>query len=268
MHAPLCIVSYCHYAKKRAMNILEAFLIGLLAGLATTSFAQTGRDGFAEGLAAFERKDYEAARAEWIPLAKAGNANAQYYLGYMHRTGIGAELDHREAAVWFERAARQGHIDAQAHLGGMYEYGLGLPKDRGKAIQWYRRAALQGHPDAAYFLALYYKSGDGVPQDYRVALRWLREAVRHSSGLQYPNALHALGIAYELGLGVPQDYIEAHKWYNLAAAAAARKGIQGGFEMHSKDRDRLEQKMTPAQVAEAQRLARQWDAAASKPSNR
>jgi TPR repeat protein len=47
-----------------------------------------------------------------------------------------------------------------------------------------------------------------------------------------------------------QDYVEAHKWFNLAAA--------GGNLNAAGNRDWLAKKMTPDQLAEAQRLAREW----------
>jgi uncharacterized protein len=55
---------------------------------------------------------------------------------------------------------------------------------------------------------------------------------------------------YGAGLGVPQDYALAHMWVNLAAA--------GGHKDAVKNRDIVAAKMTPAQIAEAQKLAREW----------
>ena len=55
---------------------------------------------------------------------------------------------------------------------------------------------------------------------------------------------------YGAGRGAPQDYVEAHKWLNLSAAQGDKKAA----EM----RDFLTKKMTTAQIAEAQRLAREW----------
>ena len=64
---------------------------------------------------------------------------------------------------------------------------------------------------------------------------------------------------YYLGNGVPQDYVQAHKWVNLSIARSRP-------DNHFRDRrDRwvnlrreIESKMTREQVAEAQRLAREW----------
>jgi len=53
-----------------------------------------------------------------------------------------------------------------------------------------------------------------------------------------------------LGKGVPQDFVEGHKWINLSATQGDKKA--------AKTRDTIAKKMTPAQIAEAQRLAREW----------
>ena len=63
-------------------------------------------------------------------------------------------------------------------------------------------------------------------------------------------AQHLLGVLYDSGRGVPQDYIQAHMWYNLATS--------NGQEGAAKDRDLIAEKMPSEQIAEAQRLAREW----------
>ncbi len=60
---------------------------------------------------------------------------------------------------------------------------------------------------------------------------------------------------YEKGQGVPQDYVQAHMWYNLAASHFAPGSDR---DRAVKNRDIIAEKMTPAQIAEAQRLAREW----------
>ena len=63
-------------------------------------------------------------------------------------------------------------------------------------------------------------------------------------------AQFSLGLIYERGLGMPQDYVRAHMWFSLAAA----QGTKGAAEW----RERLAARMSPAQIMEAQRLAREW----------
>ena len=56
---------------------------------------------------------------------------------------------------------------------------------------------------------------------------------------------------YGQGLGLKQDYVRAHMWFNLAGTAGNATGV--------KDRDLVAAKMTPQQIAEAQKMA--WDSA-------
>jgi TPR repeat protein len=60
---------------------------------------------------------------------------------------------------------------------------------------------------------------------------------------------------YDNGEGVPEDDVQARMWFNLAALLR----LTGEFGV--RNRDRVAGQMTPTQIAEAQRLAREWDAA-------
>jgi len=66
-----------------------------------------------------------------------------------------------------------------------------------------------------------------------------------------------LGVMYDIGRGVPQDDVEAHLWHNLSASRASAED-QTRYSSH---RDALAVRMTPAQIADAQKLAREWQAA-------
>ncbi len=60
---------------------------------------------------------------------------------------------------------------------------------------------------------------------------------------------------YEGGRGVPQDYAQAHMWYDLADS----RFLPGeNRDKAVKVRDIVAAKMTPAQISEAQKLAREW----------
>ncbi len=64
-----------------------------------------------------------------------------------------------------------------------------------------------------------------------------------------------LGWMYEIGLGVPQDHVQAHRWSNIAVANTT--DIEDR-DRAVRDRDRIAKKMSTPQIAEAQKLAREW----------
>ncbi len=154
--------------------------------------------------------------------------------------------DYATALRIFRQLADQGHTLAHLHLGTMYLNGNGVTRDYTVAVRWFRKAADQGNALARTNLGNMYLKGWGVTQDYTVAVRWHRKAADQGEALAQAN----LGFMYEDGTGVIQDYLQALMWYNIAAAR--------GDKIARKRRDRLAEKMTPAQVAEAQRLARKW----------
>ncbi len=125
-------------------------------------------------------------------------------------------------------------------------------KDYEAALKECRPLAEQGDAAAQYNLGVMYYGGYGVPQDYAEAVRWYRKAAEQGNA----PAQYNLGVMYHTGQGVPQDYVYAHMWYNVAVASLPASG--GAREMAAKNRDIVAKRMTPAQIAEAQRLARGW----------
>jgi putative methionine-R-sulfoxide reductase with GAF domain len=69
-------------------------------------------------------------------LAARGDARAQNALGLRYATGDGVNLDEREAARWFIRAAEQGNVNAQSKLGSLYWVGRGVPPSLNQAYFW------------------------------------------------------------------------------------------------------------------------------------
>ncbi|MGZ3308110.1 MAG: tetratricopeptide repeat protein, partial [Xanthobacteraceae bacterium] len=134
----------------------------------------------------------------------------------------------------------------QNNLGEMYEKGKGVPQDYAAAVSWYRKAADQDNAYAQNNLADMYREGNGVPEDYAAAVSWYRKAADGGDD----RAQRLLGLMYESGKGVPQDPVIALHWFNLAAGQ--------GRELEELIRDMFAQKMTPAQIAEAQTLTMNW----------
>ncbi len=159
--------------------------------------------------------------------------------------------DYATALQVWRPLADHGDANAQAYLAGMYANGQGVPQDYAEAVKWLRKAADQGFAPAQFNLGVMYDSAQGVPQDYAEAVKWYRKAADQGLAL----AQVGLGQLYMHGKGVPQDYVATHMWFNLAASRAEDAEIR---DMAIKERDLVASMMTPAQIAEAQRMAREW----------
>jgi TPR repeat protein len=143
------------------------------------------------------------------------------------------------------RLAEAGNADAQNRLGLLYHDGQGVPVNYQRAKHWFRKAAEQGHAGAQVNLGTLYFLGDGFHQSDHAALYWFQQAAGQEDALAFAK----LGRMYEKGRGVPQDFIQAHMWYNLSAAHGEIRAAE--------ILDTLAKHMPPAQIAEAQRLARE-----------
>ena len=174
--------------------------------------------------------------------AENGDARSQCVLGFRYFNGIGIVKDNVEAAKWFRKSAEQGDVDAQGLLGLCYEQGKGVSTNIMEAIKWDRLAAEQGSASDQNSLGFIYSSGKEIAQDYVEAAKWFHRAAEQGNFI----GQHQFANCCYFGRGVPVDYVEAYKWYNLAAA-------QGVDDEANQNREIISRKMTPEQIAEAQR---------------
>src|SRR5512146_1948589 len=154
--------------------------------------------------------------------------------------------EYEATAKELRKSAEEGDASAQNTLGLLYHEGKGVPQNYRQAKQWFELAAKQGHAGAQVNLGTLYLHGDGAPQSAQMALFWFRLAAEQGDALAFAK----LGLMYAQGQGVLQDFVQAHMWYNLAGANGEWKAAEA--------RDSLAKRMTPAQIAEAQRLAQNW----------
>lgn len=149
--------------------------------------------------------------------------------------------------------AAEGDARAQSMLGLLHYRGRGVPLDHSEAVKWFRRAADQDDNAARFYLGVMFSEGQGVPQDYAEAAKWYRLAADRGDA----QAQYNLGLSYAKGEAGELDNVSAHMWFNLAAAhfppsdAASRSAAVN-------NRDLVAKKMTPDQIAEAQKRAREW----------
>ena len=85
--------------------------------------------------------------------------------------------------------------------------------------------------------------------------QWTKRYASHFGGtrngmvMSWPNRIKDVG-----GLRA-QDYALAHMWFNLASSPATNADLR---QMAVQNRDQVAAKMTPAQIAEAEQMAREW----------
>ena len=94
------------------------------------------------------KEDCAIALLLYEPLAKQGDAFAQWYMGVAYVRGLGVPQDNRIGVRWCRLAAEQEYADAQYNLGHMYLRGHGVPQNYKTAVKWWTRAAEQGNPRA------------------------------------------------------------------------------------------------------------------------
>ncbi len=140
--------------------------------------------GFDEGLAAYKQKDFEKALREFAPLAREGDAPAQFYLGLLYGFGEGVKKDLAEAVRLWKLAADQGNVAAQSNLGFMYKYGNGVSQDMVKAYKWSKIASEGGAVYAKENLNLFAESmsEEEIVRAEDLAKAWLDSHPRAASG--------------------------------------------------------------------------------------
>ena len=111
--------------------------------------------------------------------------------------------------------------------------------------------AEQGDAESQYVLGSMYAAGTVVEQDFAEAVQWFRLSAEQG----FPQSYLPLAQAYRDGQGVTQDFLSAHVWFILAASAFGRVMRRGAA---AEGRDEVETRMTSAQIAESQQIARRW----------
>ena len=130
--------------------------------IAASMLATTARADVKDGVDAWQAGNYQAAVAEWRPLAISGDADAQFNLGQAYKLGRGVPADLVQAEAWYRRAAKQGHLQAEDNLGLV----LFTANRRTEAMPFIIASAARGEPRAQYVLGTAHFNGDLAKQDW------------------------------------------------------------------------------------------------------
>jgi hypothetical protein len=129
----------------------------------------------------------------------------------------------------------------------------GPARDHHFTVGLYQESAEKGDSDAQYKLGLLYLTGNGALQDFAEAAKWLKLAAEQGYGL----AQYELGLIYRTGYGLAVDEVQSYVWLNLAAAAGVQQAVTA--------RDEIMRALSPRQLAQAQKISRDWLAARPQP---
>lgn len=167
-----------------------------LAEIATNSNDPNVAPEFAKIEALIKAKNMQGAYQELEKLAKTGNPQAIYNLGYLTQTGQGTAKDDKKAFKLYEESAKKGYPVANYVLGKNYMAGnLGLKQDTNKAKQYLEKASDQGFADATIDLAVLLFA-EGKPASDQLALKKLDPLIKKNNY----QAIHAKAL-YDISLG-------------------------------------------------------------------
>lgn len=149
------------------------------------SGARQGHLESVNSLRALKNREYKVEFDRLLPLAEAGNGDAQNRIGEMYEFGQGVARNNDEALKWYRLAAEQNVVAAWHNLGRSYNFGTGVEQDYAKAEEWYRKAAEKGHMDAMFFLGTLYSNNHGqdTSTDTNIlAYAWMHNAAELGNG--------------------------------------------------------------------------------------
>lgn len=191
-----------------ANSIRSAFIILIMSGFAfSPAFADEEDDLKEERLKAqvLKKIDY------LLPLAEAGDAEAQYQLGISYANK--PLEDEKEAAVWFDKALAQGHCEAITGYGFLIQSGYkSYKRDKKRALEIFTQGAEADCVRAQTMLGHAYYGGDGTKRSYETSKIWYEKAALQGEYI----AAYRLGVQYNMGRGVKKDRAESLYWLKLA----------------------------------------------------
>jgi len=168
------------------MGFVRRALVSMLLAFALLGPAQAA--SLRAAVAAYDRGNFNAAAAMFQPLALAGNARAQSYLGFLFQTGHGVPQSYVDAVYWYQRAAEQGDTSAQYMLGLLYDKGQGVAQNYVEAHKWLNLAAAHASPRSRdYSARLRDAMATKMTRGEITTARWL--AVRWFPVPEHPHAV-------------------------------------------------------------------------------
>ena len=229
--------------------------------------------------------DFKKAFKEVLPIAKAGDPGAQVFIANLCSSGLGVNVNNKQAFYWYTKAEEQNSAAGCVGLGVMYRNGTYVKQNDKKAVELYKRAiAINNSAGAKCNLALMYLSGVNGKKNYKEGLKFLNgaanqnysaaqselgaifysggfgEQVNYSKALSLtlkaakngePVAQKNLALIYYDGLAAKKDYTKAYMWSYIAQN-------YGNVQVSKPILDSIISKLSAQEKANAERQAKEW----------
>lgn len=253
-HSMLLLQENLSPEQRKLSSILDDFLVkygDIESKYSIASFYDKTDKGFGW-------EDSKKAFKIYAELSDRGHPESIVRLSKMYRDGDGVVADEYKAFELLTPLAKSNNVEALSLLAEYYKNGVGTNANTDSAIRMYKRIIAVDTNHNNYrtthtigSLAHLYLSGEGVLQNFSESFKWYSLAASKKTKFYergFPPAQFMVGVMYGGGLGVKQDNVKAHMWLNLAAA--------NGYSNAAEERDKL--RMTPSELATAQKMARNW----------
>ena len=225
------------------MRTLIAAIFASTVALASWQAAEAAETGnFLYGQRLYSVGDFTGALNEWQPLAQQGDARAQTSLAILYLKGRGVPQNKTKAEEWAGRAAAQGYKPGQRLLQQLNKrraQAHAAPKSK-------QRTPLRKMP----VVAGNFEDGEAAytAGDHQKAFRLLKPLAEQGDVA----AQVMLGEMHDEGEGVPEDDVRAYAWLSISLKRSQ-------FDNHhiKQFKETVVKRMTPTQIAEAQKLSRE-----------
>ncbi len=181
------------------------------------------------GNAAYARRDFAAAAAQYASACDAGNASACGALGGMYLKGEGVRANGARAAGPLAKACDAGIAASCGSLGVLYDSGNGVSVNKVRAFTLFNGACSRSDMPSCYNLGRLYESGQGAAPNVAQAAALYQRAC--TAGIA--DGCSSVGSMYVNGVHFAQSDSQAASFFNLACSRGSQTGCVRSKEVNS-----------------------------------
>lgn len=174
------------------------------------------------GNAAYGRKDFATALAQFAVACDTGNAEACGAVGYMYIQGEGVQASGARAAAPLATACDGGIAIACGRLGLLYDKGSGVGVNKARAFALFNGACARSDMPSCYNLGRLYESGQGTATDTAQAAALYQRAC--TAGMA--DGCSSIGMMYANGLHFARSEAQAETFFKSACSKGSNEGCQ------------------------------------------